>query len=367
MKCKMVILAVAVLLLSAPPLLAQEETVNLEGFDAGAIISQVFGSGGSGPILVNGSRPGRVENFAVIYDSSCGPSGTSADCTGMDQDLGTPNETFGGPGIGSGGEVGRPFENDTALGNLLIIQQRLRDENNDGLVDDPNDADEEGAILSFDFSLLSNGVATVVALHIIDVEAGEPAAEVQFFDPDGLLIGIFSLPQTGNNGVAQVFFGPVSGVATMEVHLNGSGAIDNLIFSSEDGDGEGGCTPGFWKVPPHLNAWVPTGYSPGQTVQSVFAAASAFPSLGSSTLLQALSFGGGPGPTGGAMILLRAAVAALLNSSHPDVAGGYPLTEMEVIDQVNAALASGNRATMLALATDLDDANNLGCPIDDDD
>jgi hypothetical protein len=30
---------------------------------------------------------------------------------------------------------------------------------------------------------------------------------------------------------------------------------------------------------------------------------------------------------------------------------------------VNAALASGNRATMLTLATELDTDNNLGCPI----
>lgn len=363
MKCKMVILALAVLLLSAAPLLAQEETVNFEGFDAGAIISQVFGSGGSGPILVNGSKPGRVENFAVIYDSSCGGSSNPDDCSGDDEDLGTPNQDFGGPGVGVGGQAGSPFQNDTALGNLLIIQERLTDANMDGLVDDPNDADILGVILSFDFSMLPGGVATVVALHIIDVEADEPAADVRFFDPAANLIATVPLAQTGDNGVDQAFFGPISGVGTMEVHLNGSGAIDNLIFSTED-DG-GGCTPGFWKN--HLDAWTATGYSPNQTVESVFAAAAAFPALGSSSLLQALSFSGGPGPEGGAMILLRAAVAALLNASHPDVSGEYPFSEGDIIAAVNAALASGDRATMLTLATELDDANNLGCPIDDDD
>lgn len=216
----------------------------------------------------------------------------------------------------------------------------------------------EEAVLSFDFSLLPNGVATVVALHLIDVEADEPNAGVQFFDPFANLIGILVLPQTGDNGVAQVLFGPVPGVATMEVHLNGSGAIDNLIFST---DGEG-CTPGFWKT--HLDAWAPTGYTPAQSVSSVFAAAAGFPALGASTLHEALSFAGGPGPEGAAMILLRAAVAALLNAAHPGVTD-YPMTEAEVIDAVNAALASNNRATMLALATTLDEANNLGCPIDD--
>jgi hypothetical protein len=83
--------------------------------------------------------------------------------------------------------------------------------------------------------------------------------------------------------------------------------------------------------------------------------------LDNRTLVQALNFKGGSGAQGAAQILLRAAVAALLNSAHPDV--DYPRTTAEVIADVNAALASGNRSTMLALATELDDDNNLGCPL----
>jgi hypothetical protein len=96
-------------------------------------------------------------------------------------------------------------------------------------------------------------------------------------------------------------------------------------------------------------------------VDSVFASAAAFPSLGSASLLDALSFGGGPGALGGARILLRAAVASLLNAAHPDV--NFPSTIAEVIADVNAALASGDRSTMLALAGALDADNNLGCPL----
>jgi hypothetical protein len=57
--------------------------------------------------------------------------------------------------------------------------------------------------------------------------------------------------------------------------------------------------------------------------------------------------------------LLRSAVAALLNAT----LGGYPLTTTQVINEVNAALASGNRQTILAEATRLDNFNNLftGC------
>jgi len=80
------------------------------------------------------------------------------------------------------------------------------------------------------------------------------------------------------------------------------------------------------------------------------------------TLLDALNYQGGSGTTGAVRILLRAAVAALLNASNPNVA--YPRTAASIIADVNAALASGNRNTMLSLATALDQDNNLGCPLD---
>ena len=83
--------------------------------------------------------------------------------------------------------------------------------------------------------------------------------------------------------------------------------------------------------------------------------------LDNRTLLQALNFDGGSSTTAAARILLRAAVSALLNAASPDV--NYPLTTAEVIAQVNAALASNNRSTMLALASQLDSYNNLGCPL----
>ena len=103
-----------------------------------------------------------------------------------------------------------------------------------------------------------------------------------------------------------------------------------------------------------------TGYSPDQTLESVFDVPDSY-GLDNYTLLQALSFQGGSGTTAAARILLRAAVSALLNSASPDV--DYPLTTAEVIAQVNAALASGDQTTILVLATQLDQYNNLGCPL----
>jgi hypothetical protein len=81
------------------------------------------------------------------------------------------------------------------------------------------------------------------------------------------------------------------------------------------------------------------------------------------TLLEALSFQGGSDITEAAYILLRASVPALLNSAHPDV--DYTLTTDEVIESVNNALASGDRDTILNLASELDEYNNRGCSLNE--
>jgi hypothetical protein len=128
---------------------------------------------------------------------------------------------------------------------------------------------------------------------------------------------------------------------------------------TEPPPGNQGCTPGYWKQPQHLDSWV--GYTPDQTVGSVFSVGGA---LGSMTLLEALDVSGGGGNTltGASRTLLRAAVAALLNASSNGV--NYPISTAKIISDVNAALASGDRKTILTLAGTLDGYNNLGCPLD---
>ena len=119
-----------------------------------------------------------------------------------------------------------------------------------------------------------------------------------------------------------------------------------------------GCTPGYWKQSQHLDSWTATGFSPNQAVGTVFSSAGDYTNT---TLLQALGLKGGKNLNGARQILLRAAVAALLNASHPDIT--YPMTQADVIAAVNAALASNNRTTMLTLAAQLDALNNGGCPL----
>ena len=138
-----------------------------------------------------------------------------------------------------------------------------------------------------------------------------------------------------------------------------SGGIDFCFTPVRMGGGQG-CTPGYWKN--HLAAWGPSGYSPNQTLESVFDVPDSL-AMDNVTLVTALQGGGGPGVSGAAVILRRAATASLLNAAHTGVSFGY--TTGQVISQTNAALATLNRDTMLALATTLDNANNgqAGCPL----
>lgn len=174
------------------------------------------------------------------------------------------------------------------------------------------------------------------------------------FDSDALVVNIPA-------GVASTTVQLVSAPANMNPDslLWTVGALRLPLPGEPEPTGDEGCTPGYWKN--HTDSWAGTGYSPGQTAGSVFSGASVFPSLASKTLLQTLQGGGGSGAEGAARILLRAAVAALLNAGHSGV--DYTQTTAEILADVNAALSSGDRDTMLDLAAELDSDNNLGCPL----
>ncbi len=211
------------------------DVLDFESIDPGCVVDSIHGAGGTGPVLVNGVNPTLAGNLAVIFDSSAP--------TGGDVDLGTPNETctVAGPGEGIAGEMGMPFENCIAKGNLLIV-----DENGGAAADgtcpsgfaiaDPDDADVVGASLNFDFSAL--GSVVIDSITILDTEPDEEdPAVVTLFDGAMVEITTESLPTPGDNGVAQVSLGDIPGVVFMNVTLNGSGAIDDIVYCMcDDGD-----------------------------------------------------------------------------------------------------------------------------------
>ena len=131
-----------------------------------------------------------------------------------------------------------------------------------------------------------------------------------------------------------------------------------------------GCTPGFWKN--HPGEWPndpSTGsqLDPNSLLVNYFFAVPG--ELAGDSLLEALKYRGGRGDLGAARILLRTAVAAMLNILHPDVryrGWDFGIQNFEDLQtMVDNALDSGDRECMLVLAEELDGYNNWYCPLGD--
>jgi hypothetical protein len=110
-----------------------------------------------------------------------------------------------------------------------------------------------------------------------------------------------------------------------------------------------GCSPGYYKrhtMPGGTFTFAGAGFTNTGTAANI-------------TLKASLDFAGGPTLQDAKNVLLRQAAAAYANSIR---LAGYPLTTAQVVAQTNAALASGDRDTILAFAAVLDGYNNLEGP-----
>jgi hypothetical protein len=134
----------------------------------------------------------------------------------------------------------------------------------------------------------------------------------------------------------------------------GTTTTDTTTTTTTEPPGGDGCTPGYWKN--HTEDWVD--FEPTDTVGSVFANAG---SLGSMTLLAALKNGGGSTLEDAKRLLIHHAVAALLNSTHPDV--DYAFTTAQVIAWTSDMLTSTDRDAILGLKDLFDTENNRGCTV----
>lgn len=121
-----------------------------------------------------------------------------------------------------------------------------------------------------------------------------------------------------------------------------------------------GCSVGFWQIASD-SRWEEAGYSKTQLLGSVFIIPGELGELAGDTLLEALSYVGGSDVLGGAQLLLKQAVAALLNAGHPDVA--YMYDETTLTTMVDGTLLSMKPHAMIEFADALEILNNLGCPI----
>ncbi|MEE8310941.1 MAG: hypothetical protein V3R77_01705, partial [Candidatus Binatia bacterium] len=203
------------------------DVLDFEGLAAGERMIVMTSASGLGPIGLAAINPalGAATNAAVIYDSSC-----SGGCSGGDDDLGTPNELFGGPGHGSDGGPGSASVNDRPLGNVLVVAENLVDADGDGRIDVPDDQANEIVSMLFDFSAV--GPVALHSITFLDVDMADSAPRVEMFDVAGILIGSTEVAHSGDNGVIVAELGDVPSVAFVTVTIDGSGAVDEIVFSS---------------------------------------------------------------------------------------------------------------------------------------
>ncbi|KIN72244.1 cadherin-like domain-containing protein [Sulfitobacter guttiformis] len=158
-------------------------TVDFNSLATGENVTDQFADIGL-RITATSNAPGVDQ--AMIFDTS--------NPTGGDDDLATDN-----------------------LGNVLIISE-------DGDSTNPDD-NETGGVLACGF----DDAVTIKSLTFLDLD--EPA-RLFFYGADGALLSEQFVPANGNNGQSVVQLA-VSGTTRFEVVLQGSGAVDNLVF--EDG------------------------------------------------------------------------------------------------------------------------------------
>lgn len=205
------------------------------------------------------------------------------------------------------------------------------------------------------------GSTGVIAPIVTDSKYGDAT----WAKPDGVVVGDINkdgMLDAGEEWSATLTL-PVSGLKADDTFSNTVSVSDplgldinlanNTVSTGVHVWWKGGSL-GYWKNNPKL--WAVTGYSVTTKLGDVFTPVPS--SLKSNTFLTALGYKGRSDTVGASQILLRSAVAALLNSCNYPASKDYPLKPSEIISQVNDALKSGNRATMLTLATKLEYWNN---------
>lgn len=189
-------------------------------------------------------------------------------------------------------------------------------------------------------------------LYWDQLSTGQSIHSVSISDDNGGVLYSYDPPVTSDAGL-HLPAAPGFTILTNNPYPHISRA--SFCYSTPDQTGFEGCTLGYWKVKKHHDSW-PAPFTTDTSLQSYFG--SSAPDV---TFLTALNFQGGPGVDGGERILLKQAVASLLNAASSGV--DFPLTTAQVIQQVTFALDSGDRDVMISLSATLDAYNNQGCPL----
>ncbi|MEM9567818.1 MAG: hypothetical protein AAF974_05875, partial [Cyanobacteria bacterium P01_E01_bin.34] len=174
----------------------------------------------------------RIQNLAFRDDTVLNDSGTPTPSSGIDFEgddftagtivsdqltgLTVTADGFGAMIFDTANPTGgdRDLASNT-LGNVLILSE-------DG---DTSDADDNAAGGTFQFAF--NNLVAINSITVLDVEEG---GTIEAFGADGSSLGIVDIAATANGAVGTVDVNAEE-VSSLNVTLNGSGAIADILFA----------------------------------------------------------------------------------------------------------------------------------------
>jgi hypothetical protein len=180
-----------------------------DAIQAGQIIDNEYAAWGV-QISAYNQRLGSNTNAAIAFDT------TSP--TGGDSDLATPG-----------------YNNSGNLGNVLIIAERMRDKNQDGFVDKPDDEGARWPDKIFTFTMDQS--YSSFGIDLLDVEeAGGRVDFLQIADdnqPQNFnVVDTLQLGGGADNSLRTLNHTAANSYNGFRLFLEGSGAIDNIVMGS---------------------------------------------------------------------------------------------------------------------------------------
>ncbi|WP_160061596.1 PEP-CTERM sorting domain-containing protein [Psychromonas sp. L1A2] len=190
--------------------LASATTIAFDGLDNGTIVDdEYFADYG---ITFNGTNAFQNEsNLAVVFDSSLSNT--------QDGDLESPFTNINNPNLGTSNP-----------GNILVIHEKPATCDALTCANPDDEGNRPAGYFTIDFS----EAITLNSIDFFDIESEEATEhnEINLYDVNGdeISAGTFFTPGTGGNNTWDRLLFDVAGVYSLEINLNGSGAISNLNF-----------------------------------------------------------------------------------------------------------------------------------------
>lgn len=229
-------------------------------------------------------------------------------------------------------------------------------------VANPTAAKWTGDYVDYTLTLTNTSLESLIITSLID-DKFTLSAECSALIGDSLAPGASTQCILEDQFVSGAAGGSFTNTATV-VGMDNESNMDTATASATVNFWWYGRTPGYWKN--HPEAW-PSPYLTTNFIQDLFAIPGSLLSGGNldldrtggkDTLLAGLNYRGGSALSGGAQILMRAAIASLLNEAYYGADFPIATSASDLIAQVNVVLATQSRAQYVSFASYLDYWNN---------